>query len=89
MPGVAVVGQDQAGGIIQGGVQSFVTIDGKPVSCVGDAVAGHGNGAHASPKIAEGSSFVTINGIPITFAGKLATCGHAVTPGSPWVSVSN
>lgn len=87
MPLASRVTVDTAGGLITGGGQSFVTVQGKAVSVVGDAVASHGSSPHSSATIAQGSAFVTINGIPVCFAGKLATCGHAAT-GSGHLSVS-
>jgi len=76
MPGIARVGIDSAGGVITGGMQGLVTINGAPVSVVGDDVAGHGTGSHAGPKMAQGSSLFTINGIPVCLAGHRASCGH-------------
>lgn len=82
MSGVARVGIDAAGGVILGGRQNFVYCNGALVSVVGDAVAGHGPGVHAGPTMAQGSSSVFINGIPVCRQGDLATCGDAATPGS-------
>lgn len=88
MPGISVVGMDSAGGVITGGRQSFATYNGSPISVVGDAVSGHGDGPHRGPTIVQGSSFFTINGIPVVISGKLASCGHAASGRSNW-TVSN
>lgn len=81
--GVAVVGKDIAGGVQLGGGQFFVRCEGSLVTVIGDGVAGHGTGAHAGPKMVEGSSFVRINGIPVCHAGNRASCTHE-TSGRPW-----
>ncbi len=88
MPGISVVGMDSAGGVITGGGQSFATYNGAAISVVGDSVASHGDGAHRGPSMVQGSSFFTINGIPVVISGKLASCGHAASGRSNW-SVSN
>lgn len=86
MPGISLVGVDAAGGIIGGGGQSFVTVNGAPVSVVGDAVAGHGKSPHAAPSMVAGSSLMKINGIPVCRAGDSASCGHAAS-GQAWFNV--
>lgn len=89
MPGVAVVGKDSAGGTQLGGGQDFVTIDGDLVVVVGDPVQPHApsNSPHSSgPVMVQGSSFVTIEGIPVCIAGNSASCGHAST-GRPHVTI--
>lgn len=82
MPGIARdAGEDSAGGpIIQGSPNVFA--NGKPVARVGDAVAGHGPGAHARPVMAEGSPNVFTNGIPTCRAGDAATCGDTASGSS-------
>lgn len=80
--GVARVGLDSAGGIQLGGGVARTRVGGGLVSVLGDAVAGHGTGPHASPIMAEGSPRFRINGLPVVRAGHLATCGHAAT-GTP------
>lgn len=79
MPGIARdAGQDVAGGpIIQGSPN--VTANNKPVARIGDAVAGHGPGAHGGPVMAQGSPNVITNNIPTSREGDLATCGHPST----------
>lgn len=82
MRGITRVGVDSAGGIILGGGQDFVHVEGALWAVLGDAVAGHGEGEHASPFMVEGSSFITINGIPACIEGNLASCGHSATGSS-------
>ena len=76
MPGIVRdAGQDVAGGpIIQGSNNVFA--NNKPVVRIGDAVAGHGRGPHASPVMASGSPNVFVNNIPVCRAGDVASCGH-------------
>lgn len=88
MAGISRVGVDTAGGVILGGGQGFVRVDGALWAVLGDAVAGHGADAHAGPTMAQGSSFVRINGIPACIAGHAATCGHQAT-GSRWANASS
>ena len=82
MAKISLVGTDTAGGVILGPGKPKWTWNGKAISVVGDAVAGNGLPPHAAPKIAVGSPWMTIDGIPVTRAGSSATCGHAAT-GSP------
>ena len=85
-PAIALVGQDTAGGTIIGGGQSWVTIDGREVTVIGDAVQSHAPcpnpATHCAATMAQGSSWVTIDGIPICRAGDAATCGHPATGSS-------
>lgn len=76
------------GGLIQPGGQSLARIQGQTWGVVGDAVADHGDAPHDSATLAEGSTFVSIEGIPAVLAGHLATCGDAAT-GSGHVSASS
>ena len=71
-------GTDIAGGaLIQGSGDVFTNND--PTVRLGDAVAGHGRGAHRGPTMAEGSQSVFTNNIPTVRAGDSATCGHFAT----------
>lgn len=88
MHGITRVNQDSAGGVIVGALQDFVTVEGTPWSVLGDAVAGHGPDAHGGPVMAQGSSFITINGIPVCRQGHQATCGHPAT-GSSSMKISD
>lgn len=85
MPAVTRVTQDTAGGILIGGGNHHVYCNGTLVTVLGDLVAPHGPGIHAGPVMAQASSTVFINGIPICRQGDQATCGHPAT-GSPNVS---
>ncbi|MBI2769984.1 MAG: PAAR domain-containing protein [Burkholderiales bacterium] len=87
MPGIAAVGVSLAGGLITGGGQGFVRVDGAPWAVLGDAVQGHGALFHANPHMVEGSSFVRINGVPACIAGNAASCGHLAN-GLAWANVA-
>lgn len=76
MSGISRVGLDSAGGVILGGGQDFVAVEGALVAVEGDPVAGHGLDEHAGPVMAEGVGFFTINGVEVVRAGKAASCGH-------------
>lgn len=79
MPGVSRVGIDSAGGTILGPGVASVVVNGAPVSVIGDAVAGHGDGPHASPVMVGGSGTVIAGGIGVVRAGDAASCGDVAT----------
>lgn len=79
MSGITRVGLDTAGGVILGGGQGFVAVEGAPVAVLGDPVAGHGKDEHAGPVLAEGVAWMTIDGVPVVRAGNAASCGHPAT----------
>ena len=83
MPGVSLVGVDTAGGVITGRRQSRVTVNGHTVAVMGDDVASHAPcpapASHCAAVMVQGSSRVTIDGIPIVRAGDAASCGHTAT----------
>ena len=87
-PGISRVDDDTAGGVIQGGGQSFVRVQGYRWAVLGDAVTPHGPPPHNSPVMVQGSPFVRINGIPVCRAGHLASCGDAAT-GSASMRISS
>lgn len=87
--GIARKTLDSAGGTQLAGGQGFVTVDGQLVVVLGDPVEPHGIPPHSpSPTMAQGSSFVSINGIPVCREGHLATCGHAST-GAGWFTLED
>jgi len=88
MPGVALVGLNNAGGVQRGGGQTFCKAIGALVAVLGDDVAPHGSGSHQSAKMVQGSTFFKINGIPVCIAGNLASCSHQ-TDGQGWFNCSN
>lgn len=90
MPGIARVGQDNAGGgVIIGPGVSTVIVNGSPVSTVGDTISGHGSAPHTTPTIETGSKTVFADGKPVSIAQVSATtCSHPLTPGSGDVIVS-
>lgn len=87
MSGITRVGLDSAGGVIFGGGQDFVSVEGAPVALKGDPVAGHGLDEHAGPVLAEGVGFFTINGVEVVRAGNAASCGHEAT-GSDFFTIT-
>lgn len=74
MPGIALVGVSQAGGVIRDSPNTAWTWDGKPIAVIGATVTGHGK--HSSPAMVTGSSWFTINGLGVVRAGDRASCGH-------------
>lgn len=88
MPGIAVKTEDSAGGTQLGGGQGFVTVNGKIVIVKGDPVEPHPTGPphDANPVMAEGCSWLTINGKEVCREGHKANCGHATT-GRAWVQI--
>lgn len=79
--GIATVGVAMATGIILGPGAPNWLLEGNPISLVGDAVAPHGNGPHASATIVSGSSWMTIGGVPVVIDGSSASCGCTVSGG--------
>lgn len=84
MPGISLVGINSAGGVITGPGATNFTIDGAPVALLNDGVAGHGVGAHAGPKMAEGSAWMSWNGIPVVRAGNRASCNDEANGHATW-----
>lgn len=82
MHGIARKNVDTAGGTQLNGGQDFVRVEGELWVLKGDPVEGHGVAEHGGPIMAEGSSFVRINGTPVCREGHLASCGHASTGSS-------
>lgn len=83
MAEISLVGQNSAGGIINGPGAVPWTIHDLPISLVGDGVSGHGTGAHAGPVMVTGSTWFDIDGIPVVVSGSLASCTHQAD-GDPW-----
>lgn len=86
MPNISLVGESVAGGVIAGPGCPTYTVLGKPISLLGDAVTPHGNGQHAGPTMVQGSSWMTIDGIPVVRSGNAASCGH-VANGNDWMTL--
>ncbi len=81
MPGITREGVDSAGGTnIEG--SSNVFVNGRPAVRKGDAVAGHGGGAHAAPVMVGSSGTVFVNGIGVCRAGDEASCGDPASGSS-------
>ena len=88
MPGITVEGEDAAGGAQLAGGQGFVTVNGRLVVVLNDPVETHPPfPPHtASPFMAEGCAWFTINGKPVCREGHAANCGHTTT-GRAWVQI--
>jgi uncharacterized Zn-binding protein involved in type VI secretion len=84
--GIAVKTLDSAGAAHLGGKQSFFKVGGQPVIVEGDAITPHGRFPHAAPTMAQGSSWLKLNGLPACRAGHLATCQHPST-GQAWFKI--
>lgn len=88
MPGIAVCNLDTAGGIIQPGPNVGVLYNGQPIAVVGCTVVDHGSGPHKTAVMQTGSVGLSINGIPVCFAGSRASCNDVAT-GRPNFTVSS
>lgn len=86
MPNISLVGESQAGGIIDGPGNPLWTVNGLPISMLGDAVVNHGSGPHQGAVMIQGSSWMSIDGIPVVRSGDLATCGHT-SDGDLWMTL--
>jgi uncharacterized Zn-binding protein involved in type VI secretion len=82
MFGIARKTVDSAGGAQIAGGQDWVTCEGEYVVLLGDPVQGHGPPPHAAPTMVQGSSWITIDGIPVCREGHAASCGHPSTGSS-------
>lgn len=90
MFGAARRSLDSAAGAQIGANQTFVTIEGQLWIVLGDINAAHGFPPHipGPDAMAQGSSFVSINGIPVCREGHAAGCGHP-TSGAGWMKLSD
>lgn len=90
MYGVARRSMDIAAGAQIGANQTFVTVQGMLWMVLGDVNAAHGFPPHipGPDAMAQGSSFVSINGIPVCRQGHLAGCGHPTT-GADFMKISD
>ena len=86
--GIAVRQLDAAGGAQLAGGQSFFKVSGQPVIVLGDPLAAHGEGLHATPVMHEGSGWLRLNGTPVCREGHRATCGHP-SSGRPWFRIGD
>jgi uncharacterized Zn-binding protein involved in type VI secretion len=83
--GIAVKTLDAAGGVQLAGGQDWFHVEGQLVVLEGDPVTPHApGGIHAAPPVmAEGSDWMSIDGIRVCREGHAASCGHT-TSGRPW-----
>lgn len=90
MHGVARRGMDVARGAQIGANQTHVTVQGVLWMVLGDVNTPHGKFPHVpgGDNMAQGSSFVSIDGIPVCREGHLAGCGHPTT-GADWFKISD
>jgi uncharacterized Zn-binding protein involved in type VI secretion len=84
--GIAVYGLDAAGGAQLNGGQLFFTVEGQNVVLLSDPVTPHGLPPHAAPVMAQGSSWMTLNGTPVCREGHAASCGHT-SSGRAWFTI--
>lgn len=87
MAGITLTGIHSAGGVITGGGQGLMTVEGSEVAIIGDAVAPHGQGAHAAATMVTGSKIFFINKIAVCRAGDRASCNHQAN-GLDWFQVN-
>jgi len=90
MHGVARRSMDVAAGSQIGANQAFVTVQGMLWMVLGDVNAAHGFFPHVPgpDAMAQGSGFITINGIPVCRQGHAAGCGHTTT-GARFMKISD
>lgn len=90
MFGVARRSVDIAAGSQIGARQTFVTVESQLWMVLGDVNAAHGLPPHipGPDAMAQGSSFISINGIPVCRQGHMAGCGHPTT-GSQFMKISD
>lgn len=86
--GVAVKALDYAGGAQIAGGQVFFSVQGELVVLLGDPVTPHPPvPPHSTaPVMAEGSGWMTLNGIKVCREGHHANCGHPTT-GRGWFTL--
>ncbi len=92
MFGVARQAMDTAAGVQIGARQGFVTVQGVLWMVLGDVNAAHlpfiPPHLPGPDAMAQGSSFITINGIPVCRQGHSAGCGHPTT-GADFMKISD
>jgi uncharacterized Zn-binding protein involved in type VI secretion len=71
------VDQDVAGGAVTA-TATRMTVGSKLVLRLGDPVAPHGTGVHATAVMAEASARLIVEGLGVCRLGDLASCGHAL-----------
>ena len=89
MPGIhRQFDKNAQGALIIKVIQSSVYANRMPVSVNGSIVKGHGVGPHFSPKTANGSKNVFVEGLPVNKTGDKDTCTHPRALGSSNVFVN-
>ena len=82
MPGITRCFTDNAGGVVLGGSNSTVSVNGVPGAVITTPISGHGDGPHAAPWMAGASTSVYFSGLPVCRVGDTASCGHIATGSS-------
>ena len=78
MPGISRAFRDVAVGLILRG-KNNVRVNGMPIVCILAPVAGHGDRAHAHPRVLQSSTKVYAGGRPVVRQGDVTSCGHMCT----------
>tara|TARA_Y100000034_G_C6766367_1_gene341642 strand:- start:164 stop:433 length:270 start_codon:yes stop_codon:yes gene_type:complete len=77
--GISRCFKDTAGGVILGGQNTSVLVNGLPAAVLTDSVAGHGKNKHAGPEMITASGSVFCSGMPVCRMTDVASCGHSAT----------
>lgn len=89
MRGICRTNVDAAGGTVRP-LQEWVLIETDPAGVIGCPVDAHPPcpdvPIHCGPTMAEGETWILIDGVPVCFSGHQAACGHPTT-GRDWVGV--
>jgi uncharacterized Zn-binding protein involved in type VI secretion len=90
MHGVARRNADVAHGSQIGANQTWITVESQLWMILGDVNQPHGQSPHVPgpDQMVQGSSWITIDGIPVCREGHLAGCGHPTT-GSKFMFLSD
>ncbi len=81
MPKAALNGISIAGGPVEASATK-TKIEGIEPARLNDTVGAHGDSPHNKPTVAQASSKVIIEGIPVSRVGDAASCSHAIEGGA-------
>ncbi len=82
MPGVTRCFIDSAGGVVLGGSNTTVVVNGVPGSVITTPISSHGEGKHSTATMVGASTSVFFSGLPVCRVGDSASCGHVATGSS-------
>ncbi len=82
MPGITGCFTDSAGGVVLGGSNTTVLVNGVPGAVITTPITPHGDGSHATPQMVGSSTSVFFSGLPVCRVGDSASCGHQATGSS-------